>query len=240
MMESVARTRRIAACVGLASYLGLAACSLARRTPEIRYYTLAPPGDTPSRLAQPVRVGTFTADQPYTTERIAYRTSPYRLDYYNYHRWAADPRRLVEVAVRDYLERAQPPAGPEGPSSAGRQGAADLLELEGHIRRIEETDEPAGWHGALALDLKVRHGGTVLLERSYAETEPAAARNPEAIAAALSRALGRILDRLIAELPAVDAASAPPPKEAPVMKPRRTTPSATKPAMPVPQGGGRN
>lgn len=171
--------------------LGPAACSLARRTPAIRYYTLAPPGAPPGALGGAVRVGNFTADQPYTGERIAYRTSPYRLDYYTYHRWAADPRRLLAATARDYLEQ------------AGQKGAAGpALEIEGHIRRLEEVDADDAWEGALVLDLKVSRGGKQLLERSYTESEPTQARNPEAVVAALSRALGRILDRLASDLAA--------------------------------------
>jgi ABC-type uncharacterized transport system auxiliary subunit len=176
----------LAACAGLA----LAGCA-GRARPETRYYTLAISGAPAAALPGPVRVGVFTADEPYAGERIAYRTSPYRLDYYSYHRWAAKPRTLVATALRDYLERAAPPA----------DGLP--LEIVGHIRRLEEVDEPAGWSGALALDLGVRRGGNVLLERTYAETEPAGARNLEAVAAALSRALGRILDRFAADLAAV-------------------------------------
>jgi len=189
-------TRRSAvAAVVLATIagLGLAACSLARRTPAIRYYTLAPPGVPPSALGAPVRVGHFTADQPYASERIAYRTSPYRLDYYTYHRWAADPRRMLAATTRDYLEQ------------GAKEGAGSPpFEIEGHIRRLEEMDGEDSWEGALVLDLKVSRGGKRLLERSYAESEPAGARDPEAVVAALSRALGRILDRLASELAAGD------------------------------------
>jgi hypothetical protein len=52
----------------------------------------------------------------------------------------------------------------------------------------------------------VERGGTLVLACSYAETEPAEARNPEAVAAALSRALARILDGIVAELAAPGAA----------------------------------
>jgi ABC-type uncharacterized transport system auxiliary subunit len=178
--------------------LALAGCALFRSTPQVRSYTLALAGEPPARLAAPVRIGVLTIDQPYATERLAYRTSPYRLDYYTYHRWAADPRQLVQAAARDYLERATA-------SGTGAETASTPFEIMGHIRRIEEIDTPAGWQGALALDLRVERGGTLVLACSYAETEPAEARNPEAVAAALSRALARILDGIVAELAAPGA-----------------------------------
>ena len=194
----VRRGRRASTLATLAA-LALAGCALFRGTPQVRSYTLTLAGEPPARLAEPVRIGVFTIDQPYATERLAYRTSPYRLDYYTYHRWAADPRQLVQAAARDYVERA-------AASGAGAETAGTPLEITGHIRRIEELDAPAGWQGALALDLRVERGNTLVLARSYAETEPAEARNPEAVAAALSRALARILDDLVAELAAPGAA----------------------------------
>ena len=194
----VRRGRRASTLATLAT-LALAGCALFRSTPQVRSYTLALVGEPPARLAAPVRIGVFTIDQPYATERLAYRTSPYRLDYYTYHRWAADPRQLVQAAARDYLERAVT-------SGHGAETAGTPFEITGHIRRIEEIDTPAAWQGALVLDLRVERGGTLLLARSYAETEPAEARNPEAVAAALSRALARILDSVVTELTAPGAA----------------------------------
>jgi ABC-type uncharacterized transport system auxiliary subunit len=166
--------------------VALAGCSLGRSLPTIHYYTLAITDPPPTHLDAPVRVGAITSDQAYATERIAFRSSPYQLDYYTYHRWAADPRSLVQTVVRDYFERA---------------GAAGGLpfEVEGNLRRLEEVDEPGGWRGAFALDVRVARGGRIILERAFSETEPAASRRPEAVAAALSRALQRILDQVLAE-----------------------------------------
>jgi ABC-type uncharacterized transport system auxiliary subunit len=175
--------RILAACVAVAA----TGCISSQRVPRMRYYTLAPPA---SAAAVPVAVetGRFTADPPYDTARIAYRTSPYRLDYYVYHRWAADPARLVAMAARDYFAPA-----------ATRDGAVPFV-VDGHVRRLEEVDRPDGWHGVLALDVTVRRGDAVVLERRFAETERAEERTPEAVAAALSRALGRALDTIAESL----------------------------------------
>jgi hypothetical protein len=102
---------------------------------------------------------------------------------------------MIATAARDYLQR----------GVAGTTGTADAIEITGHLRRLEEVDEGGeggGTKGALALDLRAQRGGTtVVVERSYAESEPAESRDPEAVTAALSRALGRILDRFLSELP---------------------------------------
>jgi len=167
----------------------LSACSLASQTPEMRYYTLAVTAAPSAPLPAPLRVGAFSVDEPYASARLAYRTSPYLLEYYTYHRWAAEPRLMVPIATRDYVER------------AAVTGTGAPLDLTGHVRRVEEVDGASGWSAALALDLRIARGGAAVLERSYAETEPAASRSPEAVVAALSRALHRILDRALADIP---------------------------------------
>lgn len=185
----------LAALAALAAVL--AGCAIGRATPHIRYYTLAVRDEPAARIAAPVHVVAFTSDQPYASERIAYRTSPYRLDYYTYHRWAADPRDLIRTSARDYFERAS-------------GGTGLPYEIEGNIRRLEEVDQggvQGGADAALALDLRVARGGTVVLARAFTETEHAESRHPEAVAAALSRALQRVLDQIARELAAMPASS---------------------------------
>lgn len=186
--------RRTLACAALAALLGFGlalgplGCIRAQRTPDVTYYTLEVPGASPGSLPGPPRVGAFTADEPYASSRLAYRSSPFRLQYYLFHRWAGSPQSVVAGAVRDYLARA--PHAEDGLP----------VHVEGHIRKLEEVDGPDGWRGFVALDLHVRRGATTQLERSYEESEPAAAESPEAVVEAISRALGRILDRLVADL----------------------------------------
>lgn len=174
----------------LVAGLVAAACTGTRATPKIQYYVLAVPnGDTPA-LATPVRVDDFSIDDPYATRQLAYRMSPYRLAYYNFHRWAGSPEVVVASAAREYLEHGNTDA----------EGAP--FEIGARVRRIEEIDDDDRWSGALTIEFTVRREGVVVLERSYSETERAARRNPEAVVAALSRALKRILQALAADLSA--------------------------------------
>ena len=48
--------------------------------------------------------------------------------------------------------------------------------------------------------MRAAQDGRVVLAHVHTETEAADGRRPEAIAAALSRALGRILDRVVRDL----------------------------------------
>ena len=67
------------------SLLLLAAC--AGKIPETRYYQLAAPAETPKETAAvSVAVEPLVADAAYDDDRIVYRLTPYRHDYYNYQR----------------------------------------------------------------------------------------------------------------------------------------------------------
>lgn len=176
----------VVACVALAP-LG---CLTRRSAPKAIYYTLTSTGTPAVALPGPVRVGSFSADEPYASTRLAYRSSPYRIEYYNFHRWAGSPASLVSAALRDFMARA--PAVEDGPP----------LLVTGNLRQLEELDLSEAWKGAIAVDVRVERDGVPWLQRSYEETETAAARNPEAVVAAMSNALTRIMERLAADLSA--------------------------------------
>jgi len=167
---------------------GLLACASPARTPTMAYYTLTIPGSPGQALPGPVQVGAFSAEAPYASARLAYRTSAVRMAYYTFHRWAGSPPGVVAAAVRDYLGRA--PAVGEGPP----------LVITGHIRRIEELDESGERRGILGIDFSVNRGASAWLERCYDESELASDATPEAVVMALSRALGRAVDRLLVDL----------------------------------------
>jgi uncharacterized lipoprotein YmbA len=188
-MTRAVRTLAVIVAVGLIA----TACASVRTSPEIRYYVLAVTNDNARALPAPVRVDVFSIDDPYATRQLAYRASPYRLAYYNYHRWAGSPEGVVAAAVRDYLEQ----------GGAEVEGAP--FEISARVRRLEEVDDDEGWSGALTIDFTVHQAGALVLERAYSETEPAAERNPEAVVAALSRALNTILHTLVGDLADVHA-----------------------------------
>lgn len=187
----------VVACGALAPF----GCLSQRSVPRTIYYTLSPTGAPAAPLPGPVRVGSFSADEPYASVRLAYRSSPYRIEYYNFHRWAGSPASLVSGALRDFMARA--PAVEDGPP----------LLITGHLRRLEELDLPEMWEGAVEFDVRVERGGVPWFERAYGECVAASARNPEAVVAAMSRALTKILEDLAADLsapPGADVAPARP------------------------------
>jgi uncharacterized lipoprotein YmbA len=169
---------------------GIVATGCVRRTtPAIQYYRLAvtPPA---THLATNVRVGGFSADPPYSTARMAYRPSPYRLGYHTFHRWAANPQALVTTAAREYF--ASDPEDDE-----------PTLYLTGRIQRLEAEPEHDPPQATLALTLVARQGARRLLHREYVVAEPLDGEGQEAVAAALSRALDQVFGRFRDEVAAI-------------------------------------
>jgi ABC-type uncharacterized transport system auxiliary subunit len=137
---------------------------------------------------------------------MVYRSSPYRLDFYNYHRWAAAPAELVTDWTRRYLRR----SGLFAKVFPATEGNADWF-LGGVIRQLEEVDQENTWEAALSIDFWLAPAGqrAPVWFQSYTATQQADKRNPEAIAAAMSRNLENILARLAADLTPVVASPAP-------------------------------
>ena len=200
--------RRWAPIVVVGSML-ICGCSLTQPRPEVRHYTLTVP--IPEATAQPAQatllVRPFSANEPYNQERLVYRTSPYQLDFYNYHRWAALPVEQVTDWTRQYLRGAALFAKvyPTG------EGVADFA-LGGKIRQMDEIDNEQSWEATLSMDFWLTGDDhrNPFWSQSYTATRQTARRNPAAVAEAMSHNLEDILGRLAADLAPVVAAQAGP------------------------------
>jgi ABC-type uncharacterized transport system auxiliary subunit len=169
----------------LAVLVVVAAC--AGKVPDTRYYQLAtPPAQTP-RGDLVIALEPFDTDSGYDDERIVYRATPYRLDYYHYHRWSASPGVLVGKYLEQALERS-------GRFRAVVRDGAPLV-LRGRVVAIEEIDQSKSrWLGRIAIELSLvdSRNGTTLWTQDFEETEPLKIQSPEGLAQAISIALGRI------------------------------------------------
>ena len=176
--------------------------------PEMHYYalSLSLPESTPRTSTVSLIVRTFAAQDPYNEERIVYRTSPYAVDFYNYHRWAASPAQQTTDWTVQYLRA----SGLFAKVLPIANTKADYV-LHGIIRQFEEIDADNRWDATLTLDLWLTRDveRTPFWTQSYTSTQTAAKRAPEAVAAAMSHCLEDILQRLTADLATVIASNAP-------------------------------
>lgn len=163
------------------------------KVPETRYYKLAPPAASTKTGELVIALDTFETDAGYDDERIVYRTTPYRLDYYQYHRWSAAPGVMVGNFLEQALER----------SGKFRTVIRDVtdkspLVVRGRVVAIEEIDKSkASWFGRIVLELRLTDSATgeTLWSEQYEETEPLRVQSPDGLAEALSAAMARIAIR---------------------------------------------
>ena len=187
---------------GLAIVL-LAACG--GKLPETRFYLLAAPAANPAPATSPgdlaIALEPFDTDPGYDDDRIVFRSTAYRMDYYQYHRWSAPPGAMIG----NYLEQALENSGKF--RSVARELSADApAVLGGRVIAIEEIDaSKTSWRGRIVIELTLSDArtGLVLWTEQYDESEPLTAQTPEGLARALSAAMARIVTRaapIVAEI----------------------------------------
>ncbi len=177
--------------------LALAAC--AGKVPDTRYYQLAAPAAAARGPAGPaIAVEPLAADAAYDDERIVYRLTPYRLDYYNYHRWSSPPGTMLGNYLEDAFAKS-------GRFRAVMHEVTDTapVTLGGRVIAIEEVDRSkTEWVGRVAIELTLTDTLTnkVLWSQQFEETEPLHAQTPEGLAQALSVAMQRISQKALPEV----------------------------------------
>jgi len=174
----------------------LAVMACGGKTPQTRFYQLATPASHPAQAGDTVVVvEPLATDSAYDDERIVYRQSPYRLDYYAYHRWVSSPGTMVS----DYLAESLAHTGRFRAIARELTDAAAVV-LGGRVIAIEEVDRTDHhWVGRIALELTLTDArtGEVLWSQQFEETEPLPQQSPEGLAAAISRAMGRVVERVV-------------------------------------------
>lgn len=178
----------------LATFLALAVAGCAGKVPETRYYQLAAPTHAAtSSTGVVLAIQPLEVEPAYDDERIVYRLTPYRLDYYNYHRWSTAPGGLVA----DFLERTFEHSGKF--KSVTRETSAPVT-LGGRVIAIEEVDHSTtSWLGRVVIELSLTdtETGEVVWTHQYEETEPLRTQSPEGLAQALTIAMQRIVDHAL-------------------------------------------
>jgi len=134
-----------------------------------------------------------------------YRASPEQIGFYDYHRWAADPREFVTSAITDRLR------------SSGSFAVVKVYDgrspvdyiLSGRLEKLEEVDYDGGIKVEVALSaqmIEVRTGAQVWAH-SANEIVKVDQRNVAAVVSEMSNAMGRAIDKLLLSFPTSALAS---------------------------------
>ncbi len=185
----------------LAVVLCLTGCMGKVRYPS--YYTLS----VPAPPDPPVQEGThtslaireFRAPGYLRQGAIVYRESPEQVGFYNYHRWAMDPREFLTDAVADRLR-----ASGNFAIVKKYDGHSDVeYILSGRLEKLEEVDYGGGVHVEVAIsaDMTNLRTGTTVWTNAVSERGNVVHRNVPAVVAEMNRTMNRAIGKLLSTLP---------------------------------------
>lgn len=171
----------------------------------IAYYTLEydpPVVKNHPPLPVALRVERFTVAPLYNSSNMIFREAAFKRDAYSYHRWRANPADLVTHYLGRDLKTSNLFAGVYDTRSRFLSTHA----IEGSVDEFFENDSYSAWEAVLALTvtLVAEHepdiSKAVLLQKHYRISEPCEQKNPGAVAAAMSRAMAKISEMIIADV----------------------------------------
>ena len=168
------------------------------------YYTLNLPAPPDPPAAENVRtsiaVREFQSPGYLRQGPIVYRTTPEQIGFYEYHRWAADPRTLVTSAVVDHLR-----AGGQFSRVSTYDGRPNNdYVISGRLEKLEEVDYEAGVKVEVTLSAqitKVATGATVW-SNAVSETGTVSQRNVRGVVSEMNRTMDIAINKLLATVPA--------------------------------------
>jgi ABC-type uncharacterized transport system auxiliary subunit len=189
-----------------ASLLAITAAAALAGCGSVRYpanYVLEvappPPAAAPPRRALgPLVVPELRCPAYLCEGRLVYREEPYRVGFYDYHRWAVSPRTALTRVLADRIRAA---SLFESVTVAGSPSSAAYL-LRGGIERLEEVDETAAVHAictisAELLDVKT---GAVIWTGTFSESAPVQRRDVPGVVVGLAVSARTVADRLVASI----------------------------------------
>ncbi|MBV9770954.1 MAG: membrane integrity-associated transporter subunit PqiC [Bryobacterales bacterium] len=180
--------------------LSLAGCAGKVQYPS--YYVLDVPVPPSSKVEKPVfasiAVREFRAPSFLKEGPIVYRPTPEQIDFYDYHRWAEDPRRVVTRAMVQEI-RARGLA--ESVELFDGRGTPECL-ITGTVDHLEEVDKGANVSievGLSARMINVRTG-ELLWQDTTTKTATLDKRSVAGVVSEMSQELGSAVNSLVSSI----------------------------------------
>jgi ABC-type uncharacterized transport system auxiliary subunit len=196
-MKMDMKKHRMAVVFGLAALIILVGCGGAVKYPN--YYTLhvPPPPDppTPENVHATLAVREFRSPAYLRQGAIVYKASAEQIGFYNYHRWAVDPREFVTNAVTDRLR-----ASGNFTQVKLYDGRADIdYILSGRLEKLEEIDYEGGVKVEVAISAQMTNlaTGATVWTNSISEVGTVGQRDVPAVVAEMNRTMERAIEKLL-------------------------------------------
>src|SRR5579864_1864305 len=181
----------------------LAALSGCGRVRYPAYYTLNLPAPPDPPAAEDVKtsiaVREFQSPGYLRQGPIVYRTTPEEIGFYEYHRWAADPRMLVTSAVVDHLR------------TCGQFSMVSMYDgrpnndyvFSGRLERLEEVDYEAGVKVEIAMSAQITRvaTGATVWSNAVSETRSVSQRNVTGVVSQMNRTMEVAINKLLSTVP---------------------------------------
>jgi len=200
------KKRRMAVCFALATLIILVGCGGAAKYPN--YYTLhiQPPVDPPAQegVRTSLAVREFRSPAYLRQGAIVYKTSPEQIGFYNYHRWAVDPREFLTNAVADHLR-----ASGNFTQVKLYDGRSDVdYVLSGRLEDLEELDYGGGVKVEVAISAQMVNlaNGATVWSNAVSEVGTVDKRDVPTVVAEMNRTMERAIEKLLTPAPSVVAA----------------------------------
>src|SRR5215813_5189121 len=184
----------------------LVGCGGAAKYPN--YYTLhvPPPPDPPvaEGVHASLAIREFRSPTYLRQGAIVYKTSPEQIGFYEYHRWAVDPRDFVTNAVTDRLR-----ASGNFTQVKLYDGHSDIdYVLSGRLEKLEEIDYEGGVKVEVAISAQMLNlaTGETVWTNAVSERGTVDQRNVPAIVAEMNRTMERAIEKLLTPTPNLLAA----------------------------------
>ena len=167
------------------------------------YYTLnlpAPPDPpAPENLQTSIAVREFRSPVYLRQGPIVYRRTPEEVGFYEYHRWAADPRMLLTSAVIDHLR-----AGGRFSMVSPYEGRpnSDYI-FSGQLQTLEEVDSGDAVKVEVAMSAQITKVATGATDWSNAvsETGTVSQRNVPGVVSQMNRSMELAINKLLSTVP---------------------------------------
>ena len=185
----------------LAFLPALAGCARVKPT---RYYTLnlpAPP-DPPAAASVHTSIAVREFQSPVYLRQgpIVYRSTPEEIGFYEYHRWAADPRLVATNSILDHLR-----ASGDFSLVSMYDGHSDIdFVLTGKLEKLEEVDYQSGVKVEVAMSAQITSvaTGATVWSNAVSEVGTVSQRNVPGVVSEMNQTMELAIDKLLSTAPA--------------------------------------